>query len=130
VSEILVLVLVIAVVGGLFWLILKPSRAKRTPAGSRPRKDPSRLLELQQMRESRQFWAVTIEQAGCSQSRALAGKRFTLESAPKLPLEGCNAVQCTCTYKGLEERRTKQIPVAHDYRKTRQADEEQGGRSA
>jgi hypothetical protein len=52
--------------------------------------------------------AVTIE-AGpgrCAQAEAILGRRFLAKEAPPLPLPGCDAQNCQCRYKHLEDRRS------------------------
>lgn len=35
----------------------------------------------------------------------MEGKKFPIQSAPKLPVHGCDQEECTCLYAGLPNRR-------------------------
>jgi hypothetical protein len=37
-------------------------------------------------------------QDDCNAVRQLAGKKFTVDTVPKLPLAGCNSESCMCVY--------------------------------
>ena len=50
-------------------------------------------------------WVMVIESPGCEAAKALAGRIFTHEEAPQLPIEGCNATTCTCHYRYIPEQR-------------------------
>ena len=41
----------------------------------------------------------------CEEVRAIAGKRFLSSEVPKLPLDGCDAGACDCSYKLFDDRR-------------------------
>lgn len=60
--------------------------------------------ELQRMSDSGRYRGVRIE-AHCAASRALAAREYGFSEAPPLPVEGCDAPVCPCTYIGLVERR-------------------------
>lgn len=47
----------------------------------------------------------------CSVVRANAGVRFLSNEVPMLPLDGCDAADCQCTYELFDDRRT-------DFRRT------------
>jgi hypothetical protein len=49
--------------------------------------------------------AVVANEACCYQSRALAGKRFLVSEAPRLPMQGCGQADCHCIYKHFDDRR-------------------------
>jgi hypothetical protein len=42
----------------------------------------------------------------CQAARGIAGNRFLSDEVPALPLEGCDAAECQCSYKLLEDRRS------------------------
>lgn len=42
----------------------------------------------------------------CEAVREISGKRFLSEEVPKLPLIGCDATECRCSYELFEDRRT------------------------
>lgn len=48
---------------------------------------------------------VPSEGTVCEAARALSGKRFLSDEAPKLPLQECDAEQCECTYTHYADRR-------------------------
>ena len=43
----------------------------------------------------------------CQAARDIAGQRFLTRNAPMLPLDGCDAPECQCTYKRFDDRRTE-----------------------
>lgn len=43
---------------------------------------------------------------GCDAVRAIAGQRFLSHEIPTLPLGGCDATACGCSYQPFEDRRT------------------------
>ena len=50
--------------------------------------------------------AINPCENSCEASKALAGKRFLVEHAPRLPLEGCDRIAgCTCKYHNYPDRR-------------------------
>jgi hypothetical protein len=114
--KIIILLLIIGVLAGLFWLlrIQRPPKRKSTLAVTSPGStDPDRAgnmkaLELEKLRQNKLFWGVEIKQAGCAMGRSLAGVEFEFDEAPNLPLEGCTAAMCSCVYIGLKERRKYQ----------------------
>jgi hypothetical protein len=114
--KILVLLVILAIIAGIFWL-MRGSGVQRLEQLSHRHKPKHPEVEdefvgmsgkqkaLAKLRHSGQFWGVEIVQEGCKASMALAGKHFAFEEAPALPLEGCEARICTCQYKGLKEHR-------------------------
>lgn len=54
-----------------------------------------------------QFHAVSIEPCShaCAAVRALQGKRFLAHEVMSLPVAGCDATRCQCTYKHYADRR-------------------------
>ena len=55
-------------------------------------------------RENYDAVEIRMHVSACKRARALAGKRFLVAEAPRLPLEGCN-VRCKCSYKSHPDRR-------------------------
>lgn len=50
--------------------------------------------------------AINPCENSCEASRALASKRFLVEHAPRLPLEGCDRLDtCVCKYHNYPDRR-------------------------
>jgi hypothetical protein len=114
--KVIILLLIVAVLVGIFWLL----RSQRTPRRHAPLSTTSpspavpdrgvnlKAIELEKLRQNKMFWGVEIKQAGCAAARTLAGVEFEFKNAPSLPLEGCTAAMCSCAYIGLKERRQKQ----------------------
>jgi hypothetical protein len=49
---------------------------------------------------------VNANDAGCCDAvRAIAGKRFLPDEIPDLPLAGCDAESCNCSYELFSDRR-------------------------
>jgi hypothetical protein len=80
--------------------------------------------ELQKLRRSGSFWGVRIQAGKCTAIRPFAGRRFTFEEAPNLPLPGCTAWRCACTYIGVPERRREERRIHNDRRDVVRIDEE------
>lgn len=72
----------------------------------------SKVAALDELRRSNRYFGVRIESGGCHASAQLAGKIYSFRDVPALPVGGCEAVQCHCSYAGqtelrnLEERRS------------------------
>lgn len=49
----------------------------------------------------------------CRAVKAAEGKRFLSEDVPKLPLAGCDANKCQCTYELYNDRRTDTRRASH-----------------
>ena len=80
--------------------------------------------ELNKLRRSGSFWGVRIQPGKCTAIRPFAGRRFTFEEAPNLPLPGCKAWRCSCTYIGVPERRRDERRIHNDRRDVVRIDEE------
>ena len=116
-TKVIVLLLILAVAGGMVWLLSggsrklgKPSRTRlarpSTNESSTASKRPTGgLSQLDKMRESGMFWGVSLQNPGCDASMELFGKDIPLGEAPNLPLPECNSIQCSCNWKGLKEKR-------------------------
>jgi hypothetical protein len=51
---------------------------------------------------------VNADPSTCCQAvRDIAGQRFLTMNAPKLPLDGCDAETCLCSFKRYDDRRTE-----------------------
>ncbi len=70
------------------------------------------LLELEQ---SGQYGSVVISHCGCDLSSALSAQHFSFEHVPLLPLQGCTAANCTCEYRGINDRRLEDRRIT-DYK--------------
>jgi hypothetical protein len=83
---------------------------------------------LQKLRRSGHYWGVRIQPGNCAAIRHFAGRRFTFEEAPNLPLPGCKAWRCSCTYVGLPERRREERRTRKDRRDAVRVDDEHAER--
>ena len=61
------------------------------------------------------FGAVEIRprSSACDGARALVGQRFLAKDAPALPLQGCAAAKCSCSFSKLTDRRTDGRRLEH-----------------
>lgn len=51
--------------------------------------------------------AIVIGDCACDAVRALAGTRFLVSGVPHVPLPGCTARKCGCTYERYLDRRNQ-----------------------
>jgi hypothetical protein len=91
----------------------------RRGAGSRDKSG-----ELKKLRRSGSYWGVRIQPGKCTAISHFAGRRLTFEEAPNLPLPGCKAWRCSCTYIGVPERRRDERRVHNDRRDVVRIDDE------
>jgi hypothetical protein len=126
-SKIIVIVLILAVIAALAWLLSGGSRklgghshrgaATRLTGGTRTAtRLPAGASQLETMRESGVFWGVSLQNPGCDAAMELFEKNIPLTEAPDLPLQGCDAAQCSCSWKGLTEQRHETRRTHHDRR--------------
>jgi len=122
----LVLLAILAILAGIFWLLRGRGiqrleelshQHKRAASGDDFTGLSSKEAALKKLQASPQIWGVEIQQGGCDAAIALAGKHFTFEEAPSLPLDGCNAHTCPCQYMGLTEHRSTHRRTREDRRK-------------
>ena len=102
-----ILLLGAAAVAAVAWFVLR-----QTGKGHINRK--ARLLR--KLSQGRRYWGVTIRNAKCAAARQLSGRKFALDVAPSLPVEGCRSLHCTCSYSGLVERRKRERRLFSDRR--------------
>lgn len=65
--------------------------------------------ETRKSESASRFRGVEIipgEDGCCGAAAAFNGKRMLSHEVPKLPLADCTAVECRCTYKLFDDRRT------------------------
>lgn len=126
-SKIIVIVLILAVIAALAWLLSGGSRklgghshrgaSTRPTGGTRTAtRLPAGASQLETMRESGVFWGVSLQNPGCDAAMELFEKNIPLTEAPDLPLQGCDAAQCSCSWKGLTEQRHETRRTHHDRR--------------
>jgi hypothetical protein len=92
----LIVVLVLAT-----WLFIR-SRSASDDSGR-----ASRASSVQPASRKSRFHAVSIKLADypCAAAKELSGRRFLSTEAPKLPLPGCTADNCTCRFIHHKDRR-------------------------
>ena len=58
--------------------------------------------------QSTQFHAVSLKlsSGACDAAKALQGKRFLSNAAPRIPLEDCDAGKCDCRFVHHKDRRS------------------------
>ncbi len=62
--------------------------------------------EVQSASRYRGVQINTIEAECCAAVRKISGRRFLSHEVPRLPLGGCDAAECRCSYELFEDRRT------------------------
>jgi len=94
VTIVLILILLVAI----WWLLRKRGDARAEPeqAQARPKS------------KNTQFHAVSIKYSGqaCAAAHEMAGRRFLATAAPKLPLPGCDILECNCRFAHHDDRRS------------------------
>lgn len=130
----------LAVAVGAAWLLLvrqrttgraKPARpapgrlarAGATPSARTGSADVPPDVQLARLRRDDAIWGVMVQfpaGQGCVAAREARDRKFSIDRAPALPLRGCDAHQCRCSYLGLKERRRRDVlpPDADDRRNT------------
>jgi hypothetical protein len=66
---------------------------------------PASSVQLERLQRTGQFRGVRIE-SRCAAAVHLIGREYDFDTAPELPLPGCQAEVCKCGYAGLPERRS------------------------
>jgi len=80
------------------WLVVRIRRDKLiSEAESRPA-----------TKERSEYHAVAIKYSGnaCDAAKAMTGRRFLSNAAPRLPLPECNFPDCRCKFAHYNDRRT------------------------
>ena len=69
---------------------------------------PAKPVTATRAPAEKRFAAVEIRprSGACDAARALQGQRFLSNEAPPLPLAGCTAAKCSCSFAKLTDRRT------------------------
>ena len=49
--------------------------------------------------------SITFEQHACDAAKAMSGRRFLANAAPRLPLTECNVLECRCKFTHHQDRR-------------------------
>jgi hypothetical protein len=88
---------IVAIIGLAFpW----SGRKNRQPANKK-------YTALIKLRHPGSYRGVTIRPGKCPVARRYSGKPYSFDTAPPLPLPGCNALRCSCNYHGLLEHRNQ-----------------------
>lgn len=74
---------------------------------AKQKKHQSWLVSGQEPRRSYHCVEVHAGMFECEAARRLGNHRFLNDEAPKLPLPGCTAPTCTCSYIRHDDRRSK-----------------------
>ena len=76
----------------------------------------SKAAALKKLRDSGDYRGVTIQHGKCAAVGHCLGRQYRFEEAPALPVSGCKALHCPCSYHGLRERRKRERRLARDRR--------------
>lgn len=49
--------------------------------------------------------SIKFDVNACNTAKEMAGRRFLASAAPRLPLPGCNALECRCRFAHHKDRR-------------------------
>lgn len=88
---------------------MRPWKRRKIPGNSH-------AASLQKLRSSGAYRGVVIMPGKCAVARSCSGNKYSLHNAPPLPLAGCTAWRCSCTYAGLQERRKQERRRVSDRR--------------
>jgi hypothetical protein len=88
---------ILILLGALWWLLRLRRETTRDAAktDSQPRSSTT------------QYHAVSIRvgKRACKPARDMVGRRFLASAAPKLPLPGCDVLDCDCRFSHHQDRR-------------------------
>ncbi len=85
---------------------------------NKPKHTNKKTAALEKLRRTGIYRGVIIRPGKCAAARRLSGKPFAFDQAPPLPLAGCKALRCSCSYHGLPEHRRQARRNTHDRRDT------------
>lgn len=90
----------IALLLAIAWLLLRIRHGKAELALKK---------STESSREKIAYHAVSImfEQHACDAAKAMSGRRFLANAAPRLPLTECNVLECRCVFTHHQDRRAK-----------------------
>jgi hypothetical protein len=91
------LAFVLGLLVAVWWLVRIRQKAAKEDARSKHRAPSANT----------QFHAVSIKITGpgCNAAREMSGRRFLANAAPKLPLPGCDILECKCRFIHHKDRR-------------------------
>ncbi|MDH3304965.1 MAG: hypothetical protein OEM50_10670 [Gammaproteobacteria bacterium] len=93
------LLLVLALLLSIAWLILRIRRGKA---------EVREASAVKNVKSTSAFHAVSLRYSSnaCDAAKAMTGRRFLATAAPRLPLPGCDALECRCGFDHHEDRRS------------------------
>lgn len=95
------MLLVLALLLSVWWLVI---RVRRNSVAELVEKTPV----ANKADTTSAFHAVSLKYSSnaCDAAKAMTGRRFLSGAAPRLPLPGCDALECRCGFAHHEDRRT------------------------
>lgn len=109
--------------------------AKLTGKSHNGSKQNNKAAESASVSKYRGVQIMTYDPDCCQAAKAISKQRFLEKDVPMLPLDGCDAAYCQCTYKRFGDRRTDTrrasdfgFDVASQYRMHNQRSSESSGR--
>lgn len=105
-----VAILVVLLLAAAFLILRGRQKApQKTEPASRSISSLTPREQLERIHKSEKFWGVAIETRedthACKAVRKILDQEFQTFDAPKLPLEGCDNMNCRCRYYGLPDLR-------------------------
>ena len=121
-SELMIYLLggcVLAGAGFVAWRVMSGRAGAAAPPGPGPSAltSASPAEQLAALKAQGRYSGVTIE-THCHASARLAGRKFPIDEAPRLPTLGCDAPACRCRYIGLLDQRKADRRVTPDRRQS------------
>ena len=95
------LLLVLALLLAVAWLAMRIRRDKKE--GRAERISPEKEIDT-----TAAFHAVSLKYSSnaCDAAKAMTGRRFLASAPPRLPLPGCDALECRCAFAHHSDRRS------------------------
>lgn len=95
------MLLVLALLLSVWWLVI---RVRQNSVAEQAEKTPV----ANKVDSTSAFHAVSLKYSSnaCDAAKAMTGRRFLSGAAPRLPLPGCDALECRCGFAHHEDRRT------------------------
>ncbi len=116
-AAVLIVLLALLLVAIRLWR--RKSAPLNTTLTSHPGQDTG---SLDYYRRAGVYWGVAIrprgDAPGCAAVEAMRGQSFPLKQAPTLPLPGCDAGSCHCSYQPLLDHRDARVRRTNTDRRT------------
>lgn len=95
------LLLVLALLLSVWWLVMRVRRNSVAELAEQAQFE-------KKVENTSAFHAVSLKYSSnaCDAAKAMTGRRFLSGAAPRLPLPGCDALECRCGFAHHEDRRT------------------------